>query len=339
MDDRYLWDRRGPADPEVERLERELGRFRHRRQPLRQPSGVGRRRFAAARLLAAAAILVAAAGVLRVARSGVGTGWRAERIAGAPRLGTRPLADGAFLSVGERIETDAVSRAKLSMGRIAEIALSPASRVRLVRSAPAEQRLALDRGKISARISAPPRLFSVETPSALAVDLGCSYTLEVDASGAGLLRVETGWVSFERDARESVVPAGAACATRVREGPGTPFYEDAAPQLLAALERYDFGGGSPDDLTAILAASRKRDGLTLWHLLLRAERSDRERVYERFARLVPPPAPVTREGILAGDDRMLERWRWELDGMPLLPRAGSFRSFLGRLWFRLAGTW
>jgi hypothetical protein len=38
-------------------------------------------------------------------------------------------------------------------------------------------------------IWAPPRLFFVDTPSAVAADLGCSYTLEVKDDGAGVLRV------------------------------------------------------------------------------------------------------------------------------------------------------
>ena len=232
--------------------------------------------------------------------------------------------------------TDGSSRAKIGVGRIAEISVGPNSRVRLVRSRPIEQRLALDRGAISAKIWAPPRLFFIQTSSALAVDLGCAYTLEVDDSGAGILRVETGWVSFERDGRESIVPAGAVCATRPAEGPGTPYYEDATPELRRSLESLDFGSGGSDALSTILAGARKHDGLTLWHLLARTRGADREKVYERLARLVPPPPSVTREAALRGDERALEAWRGQLEGMPLLPKDGTLRSFWRRLWFRLA---
>lgn len=332
MDERYLWDRGGPADLEVVKLEGLLGRFRSEPRPLQLPGGRPARAW---RLLAAAAALAAAGGIW-VARSGAGLQWRVEKIEGVPLVGSRPVAGTSPLPVGQRVETDAFSRAKVRIGRIAEISLGPGSRLRLVKAGPIEQRLALDQGRISARISAPPRLFLVETPSALAVDLGCEYSLEVDASGAGLLRVETGWVSFERDGKESVVPAGAVCATRPREGPGTPYYEDAAPEFRRALELYDFGGAGGQALLGILNAARRRDGLTLWHLLSRAGGVGREHVYERLARLVPPPGGVTREGVLRGDRRMLELWRWELEGMPLLPREGTFRSLCRKLWFRLA---
>jgi hypothetical protein len=210
--------------------------------------------------------------------------------------------------------------------------------VRLLKSRAVEQRLALDRGTIAAKIWAPPRFFIIQTSSAFAVDLGCTYTLSVDDAGVGLLRVETGWVSFERGARESIVPAGAACATRPGKGPGTPYYEDAALEFRKALESLDLGTGGDVALTTVLTRARKRDGLTLWHLLARTGGKDRESVCARLAELVPPPPGVTREAVLRGDARGLERWRWELDGMPLLPREGSFGSYWRKLWFRLAGA-
>ncbi|HLN57617.1 MAG TPA: hypothetical protein VK416_03605 [Thermoanaerobaculia bacterium] len=333
MDDRYLWDRSGPSDVEVERLEKRLGRFRHDRRPLRLPE---QRRPSARSILAAAAVLLAGAGLLLVARSGAAPQWRVERLQGSPVVGSKPITQAEPLRVGQSVVTDGSSRAKIGIGRIAEISVGPNSRVRLVRSRPIEQRLALDRGAISAKIWAPPRLVFIQTSSALAVDLGCAYTLEVDDSGAGILRVETGWVSFERDGRESIVPAGAVCATRPAEGPGTPYYEDATPELRRALESLDFGSGGSDALSTILAGARNRDGLTLWHLLARTRGADREKVFDRLARLVPPPPAVTREAVLRGEERALETWRWELEGMPLLLREGAFWSFWRRLWFLFA---
>ena len=40
--------------------------------------------------------------------------------------------------------------------------------------------MALDQGTIHARIWAPPKFFYVNTQAAVAVDLGCAYTLHVD---------------------------------------------------------------------------------------------------------------------------------------------------------------
>jgi hypothetical protein len=335
MDDRYLWDKTGPVDRDVERLERQLGRFRHERRPL---PWTERRRILPRAMLAAAAVLLAAAGLAWVALAGAAPRWRVESLEGTAVAGAAPVTSARALPVGAGVETDGSSRAKLKMGRVAEISVGPNSRVRLLQSRAVEQRLALERGTIAAKIWAPPRFFIIQTSSALAVDLGCAYTLAVDNAGIGILRVETGWVSLERDARESIVPAGAACATRPGKGPGTPYYEDAAPEFREALESLDVGTGGDAALATVLARARKRDGLTLWHLLVRTGGKDRESVCARLAELVPPPPGVTREAILRGDARGLERWRWELDGMPLLPREGSFGSYWRKLWFRLAGA-
>jgi hypothetical protein len=185
---------------------------------------------------------------------------------------------------------------------------------------------------MSARIWAPPRLFFVDTPSAVAADLGCAYTLEVDDGGASLLRVTSGWVALQLKDRESVVPAGAACATRPGIGPGTPYFEDASENFRAALSKFDFepqntAWSKIPALNLVLAESRPRDTLTLWHLLSRVEGADRALVYERLAALAPPPDGVTREGILQLDSQMLSLWKerlettWSNQSLPVVRKA------------------
>src|SRR5207248_1979033 len=81
---------------------------------------------------------------------------------------------------GAWLETDARSRAKVRVADIGWVDVEPRTRVRLVRASAAEHRLELSRGVLHAAVTAVPRLFVVDTPSAVAVDLGCAYTLEVD---------------------------------------------------------------------------------------------------------------------------------------------------------------
>ena len=82
-----------------------------------------------------------------------------------------------------------------------------------------------------------------------------------------------GWVGFERDGRETYVPEGAVCATRADRGPGTPRYEDAPSGYGEALMLLDFGAaGDPGRAAAlelVLSTARRRDAMTLWHLLTR----------------------------------------------------------------------
>ena len=238
--------------------------------------------------------------------------WRVKRLDGTPTVGTERISNNGELAVGEWLETDGNSRAQIDVSSIGSVDIDENTRVRLLETQPTEHRLELARGKMSAHIWAPPRLFFVNTPSAVAADLGCAYTLEVDDQGSSLLRVTSGWVALELQNRESIVPAGAACETRPSLGPGTPYFEDSAAGFKDALKKVDF---DPDAaarsvaLQAMLDQARPRDTLTLWHLLTRVEGEDRARVYDKMATLFPPPAGVTREGVLALNQQMLDAWR------------------------------
>ena len=319
MDDRdenpnaYLWDKSGPPDPEVERLERLLGRFEHRG---RFPRAVARRRGARLAVAAAAAVLLAA-GIVWAARRLDRADWKVARVAGTPVVARLPIATGqtARLSVGQVLETDGGSRARLSVGLIGEVEVAPNSRLRLVRANSSDHRLALERGSIGARIWAPPRLFFVQTRSATAVDLGCMYRLSVDDAGSGMLSVETGWVALVEGDHEAVVPAGASCRVLPVAGPGTPFFDDAPAAFRAALDRLDAEPGSSAALDTVLTTARRRDALTLWHLLASLPSEGRLRVHDRLAELVASPKGITREGIARRDRRMLDLWRSEL-GLP-----------------------
>jgi hypothetical protein len=315
-DDRYLWDGTGPADPEVVRLEALLAPLRYRATaPLSRPVEAERSFRRPLRLAAAAVLCLAVAGAAWVTLS-TRAGWAVQRLAGVPLIEGAGVDRLGRLKAGQWLTTDGAAQARVSVGHIGNVVVAPNSRVQLVESRGREHRLGLERGTIHARIWAPPRFFFVNTPSAVAVDLGCAYTLHVDDQGRGLLRVTQGWVSLEHEGRESFIPQGAMCMTMPGAGPGTPRYDDAPAGYATALATLDFGGlDNPLRAGAfelVLASARRRDALTLWHLLQRGTAAERARVFDRLSVLAPPPAGVTREAVLAGERRALDRWWDEL---------------------------
>ena len=276
MSDDYLWDRTGPPDLEVARLEQRLAPLGYRLRPLR-PS---RARWALAGVLVAAA-----AGLVLTVTPGVqSTGWQVA--------GTR-LLQGQTVRTGNRA-------VRLEAGEIGRVDLAPNSVLRA-----SGLRLALQRGELHAFIWAPARQFVVETPSARAIDLGCEYTLNVDEKGDGVLRVQMGWVAFEVGDREAFIPAGAICITRRRGGPGVPYFEDAPEALRRGVQGFE--RGDPSALDGLLASARPHDGLTLWHLLTRVPASDRGAVFDRFRDLVQLPAGVSRDAVLRRDSRAIDQ--------------------------------
>ena len=285
-------------------------------QPSSRRAFFWRPQFAA---IAAAVVVVILIGVW-VSRNRqiqpAGPAWQVATLNGRPTIGSTQISGRGELAVGQWLETDQNSSAQINVASIGQVQVDPNTRVRLVATKPTEHRLELARGQMSARIWAPPRLFFVDTPSAVAADLGCAYTLIVDNSGSSLLRVTSGWVALELKDRESVVPAGAACQTRPGIGPGTPYFEDAGAEFLTALTEFDFDSNQAEKsraLTRLLQTSRVKDTLTLWHLLARVNGDERRRVFDRMTSLVDLPADVTREGILNLDSAMLNKWKEKLE--------------------------
>jgi hypothetical protein len=264
--------------------------------------------------LAAGLALAFASGVywLYVHQLNPGAQWQVTRLAGSPVVDSKPIGPAGKIAAGQWIETDVRSRAAITVGQIGSMEIEPNTRVRLVTATPGEHRVSLAHGEIRARISAPPRLFFVDTASGTAVDLGCEYSLSSDEEGAGLLQVSKGWVSFEWKELESLIPAGASCRTMPQAGPGIPYFDDARAKLRQAADLFGFEKASTGSLDIILSESRVRDTLTLWHLLSRVDLNERGRVFDRIAALTPIPAGVSRDQALRLDPETLKRLREEL---------------------------
>jgi hypothetical protein len=252
------------------------------------------------------AIVAAGTGAYWFANAPVDQPWQVATLKPTSGPSTGRLAEGAW------VETDPSTRARITVGSIGTVDVEPATRVRLGAIREDEYRIALLRGTISAEISAPPRVFIVDTPASTVVDLGCAYTVNVDADGRGTLRVTEGWAALEWKGRASLVPAGASASIRPGIGPGTPAFDDASRGLRMALDAFDFGGGGSQAITTVLAEARVRDTLTLWHLISRADPVERARIFDRIAELVPVPETVSRAKALGLDAATLKHWREEL---------------------------
>lgn len=309
----YLWDRKGKPDPDVERLESLLGRFRYR-PPAR---GAGRRRITV--LLAVAASLVILATGLFVltyrtpGRTAPEASYAVVSLKGQATIlspGSRSR-DRAW--AGDVIKTDEKSQARLHIGEIGEVILMEQTQVTLRDCGGKNHRIDLERGTIHASIRARPRLFQVGTPAAIAVDLGCVYDLTVDDSGNTILAVDTGRVSFEMQGRKVYVPGKARCRANPDKGPGIPHWEDSTDALKKAITALEEGPGEAAALLgACLKAARSNDTLTLWHLFAVADEAGRGAVFDRLSGLSPPPAGVTRQACVALDSKALQNWKSHL---------------------------
>jgi hypothetical protein len=318
MKDDYLWDRSGPPDPDVQRLEQLLGRLRSEPPIPQLPVLAVRRTNWPARVVifaAAAAVVLMVAGTWRTTRTA--PSWEITAVAGQPRIGSATLTGRGRIAVGDTLVTDSASRARLSVSTIGEVTVDADTRVRLVATRDRHHQLALEHGTLHASITAPPGQFIVKTPSGTATDLGCTYTLHVDEDGTGILTVTAGWVALTLNGRESLVPAGASSRTHPTLGPGSPWYDDADEGFRDAVYELDFGSDGArraDALQLVLARAEAGHPVTLWHLIKRVAGSDRAAIVDALADQVAMPPGVTREAVLTLDEAALDQW-WNALGL------------------------
>lgn len=312
MKDDYLWDRSGAPDPEVERLETLLGRFRHE-APLR-PIAIRAARWRPLPVTAAALaamLMLLIAGLLVRFHWPEDKPWQILTVRGDVTIDGHRASPDDRIGVGSTLRTGAgPSSAILRVARIGELEIGPSSEIELVRTSRSRHRVALHGGTLSARVWAPPFTFGVQTAAGVATDLGCAFTLSYESS-LGLLHVTSGWVEFEGEAGNSLVPGGAISEIRDRHRPGTPYWTDAPAALREALRAFD-KSGSAHDLQRVFDAVRPRDAMTLHHILERAPVEHRAALFDHLSRFAPPPTGVTREGIAQHDRAMLEAWRHSL---------------------------
>lgn len=301
----YLWDKSGPPDPEIERLERLLAPMRHRPPKKRSPL---------VPLLAAAVVLLAVLGLYRYTRrplTPTGPSFAVARVEGDPRIESRVIKDHARLGVGWALETDHDDIARVDVAGIGHVRVLPSSLLRLVETRADRHRLSLERGSIHVSVNAPPRLFIVDTASAKAIDLGCEYVLTMTPDGNGTLDVRSGRVELEGKGHLSTIPAGAMCAMSKADGPGTPYFARAAERLRASLARVD--AGDMGALDSVISATDPNDTLTLIHLLQRVPTESRAKVYARLAELSPPPPSAPRDDVLKLAPEAVGAWRTDLE--------------------------
>jgi len=344
MSDDYLYDGEG-RDPEVEGLEALLRPLAHRpgAAPVlqRNTSVVHRHTRSARRDVLVASALASAAGLLFVAALGLlGPGAVAPQ--GAAVAGAAPVTGGVadpstWVAAAGReygcVMPDGVRSLRpgnevhaadaplvIELAGIGTLTAEANARLTVLAIRDDLHKLRLERGTVHAaiRADARPRLFQVETPASLCVDLGCLYTLSVDEAGRAHVRVTAGKVSFEDAGREVYVPAGAGCRATPGRGAGPPVWEDAPETLdhaARAFEEAPAQGRAAAALALAQAAERAQDSLTLFHLLDDPDVWVRRAGIRGIARVDSLPDGVTEAALLAGDRAAraalrshLERW-------------------------------
>lgn len=307
----YLWDPSASADAEILSLEQALRRHRYVPTPMR--AGTRRRSARALRRWAIAAALLSVAGTsawlaLRP------TPWAVTLVQGSALVGPQSVRDGSLLNGARVLETGAGTIARVNVARIGRVEIGPGSRLRLVQTSGAVQRLALERGELYAHIWARPRAFVVETPAGVATDLGCVYRLRIADDGTGVLGVEQGEVEVDGAGIEVLVSAGTVVTLDSVRGPGVPVPAGSGDRFRIAVRRLAEGAVDSSALAEVLAAQGTQATITLFHLIPRVAQPIRTPLVDGLAARFSLPAGVARDAILTLDEQALGAWRDAMRG-------------------------
>lgn len=295
----YLFDKHGEAPADVQRLEALLQRFGHRKQmPRTVVPAAPARRWRWLWILPA----LAAAALVVVTLRLLGANSRAAAIDVVQTNGDK-------LAVDDWVEATAEAQ-HLSMPNRGWLTLLPGGRLHVRRLDAEQGRFFLQRGSLEAFVfpSVKQRFFQVETEAATCVDLGCKYTLDVDAkTRIAQVRVTLGQVEFVDAGRQVFIPRGAECKAVPGIGAGTPRFSDCAADVRAALDAFDALREPLPQRHAAQAfaalCSSTRDTLPLWHLLAHADPEVRASADQALQRLVGETKGV----------RSAPEWREQLD--------------------------
>ncbi len=354
--DDYLWSKRGHGDDDIRRLERLLSPYAHEHEQIdavrtatrpRVQSAQRPRRFHAGWALAAVLAVCALAMTLLLQHRLAwpeGAAWQVAAAQGQAWMAGAPVRAGAQLARSGEIATGDDGAVRLRIARIGELRLGAGSRLRLEQTGPGLHRVRLLQGRLWARVWAPPGYFGVRLPRTEALDMGCEFTLESDATGAGVLTVRSGWVLVGNDGGEALVPQGATVRLRADGAAGTPHDLGARIGFVAALAELDAQRGAlpADDarLQRLLSQARPGDAISLLSLLQRHPQLAGGPLYDRLrALLADAPAP-SREAVLRGAAGALEPWwnalpyprakRWWLQWPDALPAGDGEASASAR---------
>jgi len=322
----YLFDPAAEPDADVTAVERSLEslRFEHRSRPLTLPQRPRARWRRTALAIAASVLLLLGAGT-------VFWTWRQSWPSGQAwpvtlRTTQTDALNSSTLAVDRPLRLDANASADIDIARIGEMHVAPGSAVSLAETTSQRHRVVLDRGDVSVRVWAPPTRFAIRTPAGDVIDFGCMFDLSVDATGAAVLHVLTGWVQLSNFQGESLVPAGTSATMTRDQRPTVPVYDDASPEFKAAVRSFELvqDDAARTTMTAEIGrVARPRDVVTLLVLANASPDSYKRAFLERSAQLVPPPSTVTIDQIMR--DR-LRIWVW-YDALDLPPVKSWWRNW------------
>jgi hypothetical protein len=239
-----------------------------------------------------------------------GESWEVKKV----RLGNSSYSDPfADLSEDGILETNSITRLQVNIPDVGNLFLDPETKIQRLKA----NDVRLLKGTIVSLKDGAKKFLSIEVPGAEIKDyfLGGQSKITFINEKLSLLEVTYGWTSINKDNLESLALPNHICMITADSGVGLPYRNGSSKEFVEAINDYCFTRpGNEEALIAILTKADVTNSVTLWNLLKRVTRKQREMViYTIFGLLGEPPAGVTHDGLQTLDITMLKKLIEEIE--------------------------
>lgn len=239
-----------------------------------------------------------------------GESWEVKKV----RLGNSSYSD-PFTDLSEDgiLETNSITRLQVNIPDVGNLFLDPETKIQRLKS----NDVRLLKGTITAMKDGAKKFLSIEVLGAEIKDyfLGGQSKVTLVDQKTSFLEVTDGWVALNNDNLESLVLPNHFCMITADSGVGLPYRNGSSKEFVEAINDYCFTRPNNEEaLISILTKADVTNSVTLWNLIKRVTRKQREMViYTIFGLLGEPPSGVTDDGLKTLDSAMLKKLLEEIE--------------------------
>lgn len=217
------------------------------------------------------------------------------------------------LKEGEILETDEYSRYEIVVPDVGSIYLGPSTKIERTKSFT----IRLLQGTVSKPKSDSKKSLIFEVIGADIKDylLGSSFRVSLLNPTIAELEVNDGWSSVTKNEQETLILPNHICKITSELGVGLPYNKESSETFVKTIEQFCFiKPGDEEVLINLLTKAEIKNGVTLWNLIKRVERKQRDMViYTILGLLGNSPEGVTPDGLKVLNPEMLSKLLEEIE--------------------------
>ncbi len=217
------------------------------------------------------------------------------------------------LTEDEILETNAISRLQVDIPDVGSVFIEPGTRIQRLKSG----HIQLLQGSILTDKNGAKKFLTINVPGGEIADyfLGGQSRISLNNPTTTILEVIDGWVSVQQGDQEALVLPKHICKIDADSGIGLPYLDDSSKEFVNAVNEYCFKNRDNEEvLVSVLTKADVSNSVTLWNLLKRVPRKQRDMVINTiFGLLGEFPKGVTEDGLKTLDNAMLQKLIEEIE--------------------------